>query len=419
MKSRRSFTSGALALATAALLAGCGSGSDGSSHFGMTPKPVSHVFTQSNATLNQVINFRRHRDGTLEEVERVNTGGAGLGEGTGPDALSSAGSVQISPDHKLLFTVNAGDKTVSAFNIAQDGRLTLVSRIASGTAAAPKSVSYDPKSQTLFVLHGTGPNHISALSVGVDGKLTDTGARYSVNSATASNRVPTHIIVSPDSKFVLVDVLFDAPPQAGPNGPALTPSNTSKKDGLFVFPLKENGQLGTPVPNDAGGPTPFSLAFLNGSNNQFVNTLAAANGAVLSTLAADGTVTSTKIANVSLARAPNGPSETCWVTISPDNKWTYVTNFGLGNVSALALGNNSIELKNGEAAYESGNGKFSALAGIPSSGPSDSWASADGYQYQLYGNASAIVVYKMDGANLQPVGRVPVPLNSTSGLTGF
>lgn len=425
-----SSTAGVLALALLALSA-CApkqeSNQSADSAEPATPAATatSHLYTQTNETENSIIHYARLADGTLTEMERVATGGKGTngfkpatGDESAPDTLLSAYALTMSGDHQWLFTVNAGDQSVSAFTVAADGKLTLADHEPTGEQAPPSSVAFDDKTQTLYVMHTLGPDHIRSFKL-QDGSLVDTGNAYTLNYEKFDNRVATSIVVSPDGRFLLADILFNAPPKAGANGPELTPSNAGNPDGLVVFPIAADGSLGKAVLNDAGAPTPFSLRFLHGSNSQFVNTFAAGNGAVLSTLADDGTVSNSPLETVDLTLAPKGPSETCWVSISPDNTHAFVTNFGLGNLSSFSISGDTLTTANGSLGLVEGDGKFKAFAGIPTSGPNDSWASADGFLYQLYPNASTLVAYRIEGKDLAEVGRYPVPYNSTTGMTGF
>jgi len=393
--------------------------------FSVQAAQKSHVYTETNEVINKIIHFSRNSDGTLNEVGKINTGGKGTdgfkpstGDASAPDTLLSAGAVAISADQKMLFAVNAGDNSVSSFTLDSNGKPRLVERRLTGERGVPSSLTYNDKTKMLYVLHTKGPNHIRSFKV-KSGHLTDSGAKYTVNTNNATNRIPTQIISSPDGRFVLVDVLFDAPPTQGKNGPNLTPSNAGNADGLIVFRVNEDGSLGKAQFNDAGGPTPFSLSFLHGSNDTFVNTLAAGNGVVLSKLANDGTVTSSPIALVDISSAPKGPSETCWVSISPDNKHAFATNFGLGTLSSFNIRGDMITTANGSLGKVKGDGKFKAIAGIPTSGPNDSWVSKDGYLYQLYPNASKLIAYKINGKELTEVGSYGIPYNSTVGLTGY
>ncbi|MGI9552128.1 MAG: beta-propeller fold lactonase family protein, partial [Aurantibacter sp.] len=270
-----------------------------------------------------------------------------------------------------------------------------------------------------YALHSFGPNHISVLKVTEDMKLTPMEYRYTVNTQKDKDRIPTQITMSPDGKFVLVDVLFNARPVGGDNGPILTPSNATTADGVVVFPIAENGSLGNAVINDSGTPTPFSLSFLHGSSDMFINTFAAGNGAGLCKLEGDGKITNIMTTVVSLEQAPKGPSETCWVSIDADNEYAYAANFGFGTISSFKITANGLKLKADKMAKIEGTTGFQALAGIPTSGPADNWMSKDGFFYQIYGNAGILVAFKAKEGHLTEVGRYTIPVNSTQGLAGF
>jgi 6-phosphogluconolactonase len=386
----------------------------------------SHVYTQTNETNNAVIHFSRNKNGSLVEVERVLTNGKGTngfkattGETSAPDPLLSANSVILNKDQNMLFVANSGDNTISVFKVAANGKLTLMDNKPSGENTSLNSLAYNPDAAVLYALHSFGPNHISMLKVGDNMKLTPMNNRYTVNTDMDKDRIPTQVIISPDNKFVLVDVLFNARPVGGESGPILTPSNVEHGDGVVVFPISNNGDLGSAIINDSGTPTPFSLNFLHGSNTTFVNTFAAGNGAGLSKLKVDGTITNYKSTTVSLEQAPEGPSETCWVAIDSNNRYAYAANFGLGTISSFEITDHGIKLKVDKMAKIEGVAGFRALAGIPTSGPADNWMSKDDYFYQIYGAAGILVAFKANEGRLTEVGRYPIPVNSTQGLAGF
>lgn len=414
--------------ATAFALAACAASPGGSSSSSFSfsslsaatpPSAASHLYTQTNETSNKIIHYARNADGTLVEVERVATGGKGTNgykiltrQKSAPDNLVSVGPVILSADNSMLFAVNASDSSVSSFSVGQDGKLHLRDRQPTGQKAPPTSLAYIAKAGMLYVMHSTGPNHIRSFKV-ADGKLRLMRKKYTLNTPRLQNRVGTQIISSPDERFLLANVVFNTPP------PKVTPSNAKTKDGLLVFPIRDDGSLGKAVVNDAGGEGPFGLAFLNGSDNVFVNTLADSSGAVLSTLGPDGKVTSTPIARVALNPANKGPADTCWVSLSPDNRFAYATNFSFGNVTAFNIEGGKISVAADNQGYVPGDGNYKTGTGLVTSGPVDSWASRDGYFYQLYPNARQLVAYKMDGPQLRKVASYPVPYNSTVGLAGY
>src|SRR5215472_15415263 len=164
-----------------------------------------HLYMQTNETRNAVVHYRRSANGTLSEMERVSTGGAGSGtfkpisgQESAPNAFEGAGSVILTPDRKLLFTTNGGDNSVSSFRVRQDGRLTLLDvkptgNVVEGKSGTAKSLAYSPKTRTLFVLHSFGPDHLRLMSVDAEGKLTARPERYTVNTYSKRNRVATMV----------------------------------------------------------------------------------------------------------------------------------------------------------------------------------------------------------------------------------
>src|SRR5262249_959905 len=78
-----------------------------------------HLYMTHNEVKNAIIRSHRSANGTLTEVERVATGGAGSGtfkpisgQESAPNSFEGAGSVILSPDHKFLFATNGGDNSV-------------------------------------------------------------------------------------------------------------------------------------------------------------------------------------------------------------------------------------------------------------------------------------------------------------------
>src|SRR5215471_5045517 len=100
-----------------------------------------HLYMQTNEVKNKIIHYHRSPNGTLTEVERLATGGAGSGtfkpisgQESAPNSFEGAASVILSPDRKFLFTTNGGDNSVSSFKVGKDGRLTLLDVKPTGNA---------------------------------------------------------------------------------------------------------------------------------------------------------------------------------------------------------------------------------------------------------------------------------------------
>jgi len=393
-----------------------------------------HLYMQTNEVRNAIIHYRRGANGVLEEIERVETGGAGSGvfkpvsgQESAPNAFEGAGSVILAESNTLLFATNGGDNTVTSFRVGPHGKLKLIDRqltgeLMTGRSGTAKSLAYRPKSRTLYVLHAFGPNHLRSYKVSEDGKLKLRPERRSVNTATKTDRVSTQAVLSPDGNFLLVDILFDARPAANPDGsPKLVVANAPDPDGLVIFSVGDDGTLGEASFADAGGAGPFYVAFLHRSRDTFLNGVAVGDGVLVSRIDGHGRVTNGPL--VPIDTSLGKPSELCWLQITSDNSLVLATNFGYGTVSTYRLADGRLSLLQDPANIAiPGDGTFRAVNGLVSSGPSDSWLSPDNrYFYQIFGNASVLVSYQLDKSSgkLTELGRSQIPYNSPQGLAGF
>jgi 6-phosphogluconolactonase (cycloisomerase 2 family) len=391
-----------------------------------------HLYMQTNETRNAIVHYRWSASGALTEVERIPTGGSGSGvfrpiyEANGPNAFEGAGSVILTPDHKFLFATNGGNNSVSSFAVGEQGRLKLIDvkptgNIVEGKSGTAKSLAYSPSTKTLYVLHSFGPDHLRLMSVNGEGKLMARPERYSVNTQDKTDRVSTMAVLSPDEKFLLVDINFDERPSTNPDGtPKFVLANERDPDGLVIFPVQGDGTLGAASFHDAGGAAPFYIAFLHGRPNTFINGIAAGNGLVMSSIDADGRTGIKPL--VPIDTSAGKPSELCWLAISSDDRSVFATSFGYSNLSSYHIdGREPIIAKDPACPKVPGDGTFRAINGTVSSGPSDNWLTPDGaYLYQIYGNASKLVGYatQKDGS-LSEVTSVKIPYNSPEGLAGF
>jgi 6-phosphogluconolactonase (cycloisomerase 2 family) len=400
----------------------------------MSSQGGGQLYMQTNEIRNAIVHYRWSKSGTLTEVERVVTGGAGSGtfkpisgQESAPNAFEGAGSVILAESNTLLFTTNGGDNSVTSFRVSPDGKLTVIDRQptgepVTGRSGTAKSLAYRPQSRTLYVLHAFGPNHLRSYTVAEDGKLKLRPERQSVNTATKTDRVSTQAVLSPDGRFLLVDILFDARPAANPDGsPNLVVANAPDPDGLVIFPVRDDGTLDEASFADAGGAGPFYIAFLNRSRDTFLNGVAVGDGVLVSRIDGEGRVTNGPLVPIDTSQGK--PSELCWLQITSDNSLVLATNFGYGTVSTYRLAEGRLSLLQ-DPANEAipGDGTFRAVNGLVSSGPSDSWLTPDDqYFHQIFGNASVLVSYRLDktSGKLTEIGRNPIPYNSPQGLAGF
>ena len=406
-----------------------------------------HLYMQTNEVKNAVVHYHRSANGTLTEVERVATGGAGSGvfkpisgQDSAPNAFEGAGSVILSPDRRFLLATNGGDNSVSSFSVSNDGKLTLLDTKPTGNAVegrsgTAKSLAYDASRGMLYVLHSFGPDHLRLMSVGGDGKLTPRMERYTANTATKLNRVPTMSVISPNGKFLLVGTTFDLPiaisgmyPDGSPilwvQGPdgkyKVVASNAPDPDGLVVFRINTDGTLGASSFHDGGAGSPFYIAFLHNRPDTFVIGYAVGDGVAMGHIDEDGRI---GIGPLEPIDTSNGkPAELCWLAVSPDDRSLYGTNFGYSNISSFRLDGGEISVAQDPACPKvRGDGTARGLCGDITSGPSDNWITPDGaFLYQIYGNASRLVGYatQPDGS-LSEVTSVKIPYNCPQGLAGF
>ncbi len=419
-----------------------------SREMGMSNMGGGHLYMQTNEPHNSVVHYRRSPNGGITEVERTSTGGSGSGlfkpisgEESAPNAFEGADSVILSPDRRFLFATNGGDNSVSSFSVADDGRLTLVDvcptqNAVEGRSGTAKALAYAPSTRTLYVLHGFGPDHLRLMSVDEQGKLRPRPERYTVNTHNKLDRVATMTTLSPDGRLLFVGTTWDEPPAAYPDGsPVLwvqrsgrgpgfalkfIASNAPDPDGLIVFPVNQDGTLGAAAFYDGHGASPWNIRFLHGRPDTFIIGYAVGDGISLGHVNKDGTVSIGQVVKIDTSNGK--PSELCWLTVSPDDRTVYATDFGYGYITSYRINDGAVAVAKDPACRKvQGDGTFRALCGDVSSGPSDSWITADGaYLYQIYANASKLVGYatQPDGS-LEEITSVQIPYNSPQGLAGF
>jgi 6-phosphogluconolactonase (cycloisomerase 2 family) len=406
-----------------------------------------HLYMQTNEVRNMVIHYHRSANGTLTEVERVVTGGAGSGtfkpisgQESAPNSFEGAGSVILSPDRKFLFATNGGDNSVSSFAVGEHGRLKPIDTKPTGNAVegksgTAKSLAYSPSKGMLYVVHSFGPDHIRIMSVAGDGKLTSRMERYTCNTPEKPHRVPTHAVLSPDEKYLLVGTTFDVPIVISGTYPDGSPilwisgsdgktrsvaSNAPDPDGIVIHRVNQDGTLGEGSFQDGGGGSPFYIAFLHNRPDTFVIGYAVGDGVSMCRIDEDGRIGVGKIVPLDTRRG--AIAELCWLSVSPDDRLIYATVFGYSNLTTFHIDGLEIRVaKDPACPVVEGDGTFRGLCGDISSGPSDNWVSPDGaFVYQIYGNASKLVGYATNAdGSLEEVTSVAIPYNSPEGLAGF
>jgi len=177
-----------------------------------TPSSVGVLYAMTNQSPNQIVVFARGADGSIHEVQRVNTGGAGSPSNNPPfpqNHLDADNEIKLTATQSgtLLFAVNAGDNTVSSFLIGPQGVLTLADRKPSG---GNHPVSLDTYNGLLYVVNEVDPSgkDISGLRYTSQGMMTPIpNSTRSLATPYASDNgfgfaepLPSQVIFSPDGR---------------------------------------------------------------------------------------------------------------------------------------------------------------------------------------------------------------------------
>jgi len=261
------------------------------------------VYAESNAALGNVIYvFSRAENGSLVLVRPGGfpTGGSGTGGG-----LENQGAIAIDDANRFLFAINAGTNSISVFQILENG----LSLVEVDPSNGKRPVSLTVKRNVLYVLNNGGSvsdvDSIAGFAVSETGHLTPliSGLRLSGTSVG-----PTEVSFNPDGDILIV-----------------TERTTNNID---VFTVDQNGLASGPnvFPSAARGP--FGFAF--GKRGQvFISELA-------------GSASSYSVSRAGSLQKISGPigngqSATCWLVLSADNRYAWVTNTGSGNASSYTI----------------------------------------------------------------------------------
>lgn len=291
-----------LAVIVTVLGAVVGVGAQGARRIDRRPFPGT-VYTMSNAAAgNAVLIFDRLADGRLVASATVPTGGTGTGAG-----LGSQGALVLTHNERWLLAVNAGNNTLSVFEVRPRGlRLADVTR-----TGGEQPISVTEHRGLVYVVHA-GSDTLTGFTLGRNGRLKKIDG--SMRNLSASSVGPAQIAFTPDGDYLMV-----------------TEKNTNK---IVTYPVERDGTTGEMQVQDAPGQTPFGFAF--GRRDQIF--VAEAFGGTPDASATssfeigrDGTLTTLS------ASVATGQTAACWAAVTPDGRFVYVTNTGSGSVSGYAI----------------------------------------------------------------------------------
>lgn len=262
---------------------------------------ASTIYTMSNAADgNELLAFRQDRDGSLTALASYSTGGLGSGGGLGNQGA-------LASDGEHIFVVNAGSDDLSVFKI-KGSRLKLVDTIASG---GTRPISVTVHRNLVYVLNA-GSDSIAGFSLTRHGTLRVLPGSEQPLSGEGTD--PAQIQFSAGGDTLIV--------------------TEKATNNIVLYSLGHRG-----VPEDRTvvpslGQTPFGFALGKGRQ-------------VIVSEAAGGAPNASSVSSYWLGRHgdlrvidatdPTLQSAACWVVVTPDGRFAYVTNTGSDTISGFRI----------------------------------------------------------------------------------
>jgi 6-phosphogluconolactonase len=271
------------------------------------------VYVLTNQTSNTVAAFRRNAKGMLTPAVEFPTGGAGDPMPQPPDPtsdpLASQSALIMSHGNRFLFAVNAGSNQISVLKIKKN-ELQLVGVVDSGGV---RPISLALHDDLLYVLNEGGTPNITGFDFDEDGTLTPLpGSTRPLIGGVAAD--PAQIGFSHDGELLVV----------------------TEKSGnrINTYTINDDGLPSPPMDNASNGMTPFGFAFNNADTLVVSEAFGgAANQSAASSYSAsdDGTL------NVISGSVPNSQTASCWVVITNNGKFAFVSNTASGTISSYRI----------------------------------------------------------------------------------
>jgi 6-phosphogluconolactonase len=323
---------------------------------------VGAVYMMTNAADgNQLAVFARDAKGMLEFPVFYNTGGFGAGGG-----LGSQGSIALNAASNTLYLVNAGDGSISVFDVSK--KVPNLIQIISSGGTFPNSVAVS--GDFLYVVNAGGAHGavdmITGFTVAPSGTLT--ALTNSARALSGPSVLPAQVSFSPDNQWLVV----------------------TERNGNFIDVFKVRADGRTSAPTFTPSPVTDTLGFLFSSNGFLVTTQAnngTPPGSVSSyKILANGTaqsITNTLVVGTQLAP--------CWCAITANQKYIYTVNTASATITALGFDSatGALTLLN-----PVGGG---GLAGIlPPPGPTDNAILGDSVLYVNAGGNGQIAAFTIE-----------------------
>ena len=291
----------ALAAALALGLAAFGPGVTGA----FAKHSAGAVYTLTNSPAENAVKvFDRRGNGSFTPDGTFATGGTGTGGGLGnQDALVLDGD--------LLFAVNPGSDSISAFKVKRHG-LKLVEAESSG---GDQPISLTVHHRLLYVLNAGGDGNISGLTVSRRGNLSPLAGSTRPLSGNATG--PAQVSFDPEGEVLVV-----------------TEKNTNLIDTYQVD--RGSGLASGPSPQASSGATPFGFAFDRRGHLIVSEAFGGAPGlSAVSSYEVDAGV-------IDPITPSAGTTQTaaCWIVVTRNGRFTYTSNTGSGSISGYRISRN-------------------------------------------------------------------------------
>ena len=265
---------------------------------------VGAVYTMTNSSSgNAILAFDRKANGMLTAAGSYPTGGTGTGAG-----LGNQGAVVLSENNRWLYVVNAGSNDISVFAVRPDG-LKLTDRVDAG-GLKPVSLAVDR--ELVYVLNAGGNGNISGFSQRRNGHLEPLAG--SARTLSGAGTGPAQISFNPDGHVLVV---------------------TEKATNLIdTYLVDGDGLTSGPQPQSSVGTTPFGFSF---DKRGHLLVSEAAGGASDAGSLSSYSVDENGVLEVISASVPTTETAICWVVVTKNSKFAYVSNAGSGSLSAYRI----------------------------------------------------------------------------------
>jgi 6-phosphogluconolactonase len=291
----------ALVVVIVVVLAGL-SVSCGSSYTAAAPNQNAYVTLPASGSVLQL-----HINGA--------TGAITMGAETPLTENTSPTGLALLPSKKFLYAINSRADTISIFNVASDGTLTLSGTPGPAGGSSPNAAVIDPTGKYLLVTNNF-TNNVSVFSIDANsGALTPVAG-----SPFPANTGPTEILITPSGKFVYV---------SNPAIGMITAFTFSTSDGTLT---QLSSSPFSSLPGGGGGA--FGLAVDSSEQFLYVTNPSASNpppnAATIGNISAfsidsnTGALTSI-LGSPFTAATGIGPSA---ITVDPGGKFVYATTTG-------------------------------------------------------------------------------------------